>query len=199
MNVNCFNDIQKSMIHDLGSRHNGISNRLDTLKAVAIAALEICVFQQMVHGASWKSISTKMILVTIQMGVSFVWSPFLLGLFHQWRRVIIAWCVHFVMICFLLKFLWFLLTPWWTFVFMLNCLFFSKHKQVASCECSCCHQNYAALTLTFWKQQENISHLNMSEIIHMNPIQRYRAVSSRKCCSHAGIYFIGHLFLEKTE
>ena len=37
-------------------------------KAVAITALEICVFSQMVHGG----IATKKTLVTIQMDVSFV-------------------------------------------------------------------------------------------------------------------------------
>ena len=32
MHVNCFNEIWKSLIYDIGSRHNGISNRLDRLK-----------------------------------------------------------------------------------------------------------------------------------------------------------------------
>ena len=50
---------------------------------VAITALDICVFTHMVHGGRRKCIATKKTLVTIQMGVSFVWSPFLLNVCHQ--------------------------------------------------------------------------------------------------------------------
>ena len=41
-------------------------------KAVAITALEIHVFRQIVHGGSCKTIATKKRLVAIQMCVSFV-------------------------------------------------------------------------------------------------------------------------------
>ena len=50
-------------------------------KAVAITASKICVLLQMVHGGRRKSIPTEKKLVTIQMDVSFVWSPFMLGVF----------------------------------------------------------------------------------------------------------------------
>ena len=49
--------------------------------AVAITASTICVLSQMVHVGRRKNIPTKMTLVTIQMDVSFVLSPFLLGVF----------------------------------------------------------------------------------------------------------------------
>ena len=52
-------------------------------KAVAITALGIYVFTQMVHGGSWKSISNEKTLATIQMDLLFAWSSFLFGAFHQ--------------------------------------------------------------------------------------------------------------------
>ena len=44
MHANCFGEIQRSLIHDFDSRHNGGS------KAIAITVLEICVFTHMVYG-----------------------------------------------------------------------------------------------------------------------------------------------------
>ena len=53
-------------------------------KAVAITVLEICMmFTHMVHGGGWKSIANRKTLVTIQMDISFVWSPVLLGMIPQ--------------------------------------------------------------------------------------------------------------------
>ena len=52
-------------------------------KAVAITVSKICVSLQMVHGGRWKSIATKKTLVTIKMGLSFVWSSFMLSVFPQ--------------------------------------------------------------------------------------------------------------------
>ena len=52
-------------------------------KVVAITALEICVFTEMVHGESWTRIATEKTLMTIHMDVLFVWSHFLLDLYHQ--------------------------------------------------------------------------------------------------------------------
>ena len=79
-------------------------------KDVAITTLEISVFTQMVHGVRWKSIAIKKTLVTIQMGVSFVWNPFLLGECQLWisphrscrwreikekKKEMNAWSVHY--------------------------------------------------------------------------------------------------------
>ena len=35
---------------------------------------------------------------------------------------------------------------------------------------------FVLLTVLFWKQWNNLSHLLMSEIVHMDPIKRYGAV-----------------------
>ena len=52
MHANCFDKIQKSMIHDLGSRHNGGSNRFDRLKSCCHHSLrDLCVHTD---GAWWK-------------------------------------------------------------------------------------------------------------------------------------------------
>ena len=52
MHDNCFNEIQKSMVHDLGSRHNGGSNRLDRLKSYCYHGLrDLCV---QTDGAWWR-------------------------------------------------------------------------------------------------------------------------------------------------
>ena len=52
MHSNCFNEVPKIMIDDIGSRHNGGSIKLVDSKTVAITALEICVFTQIVHDRS---------------------------------------------------------------------------------------------------------------------------------------------------
>ena len=67
-------------------------------KAVAITASKICLLLQMVHGGRRKSILIKKTWITIQIDLSFVLNPFLLGVFPSERRVLIAWCVQFVII-----------------------------------------------------------------------------------------------------
>ena len=52
MHANCFNDIWKSMIHDLGSRQNGSSNRLDRLKSYCHHSLRD--LHAHTDGAWWK-------------------------------------------------------------------------------------------------------------------------------------------------
>ena len=121
-------------------------------KAVDITALEIHVSTQMVHGGSWKSIATKMTLVTVKMSISFVWSHFLLGVCHQWRRVMIARCVHFVIIHFHLHIFVILINSLMVACFhvkLLSSVASRWHKQVASCKCICYIQEYVAPTLTF--------------------------------------------------
>ena len=86
--------------------------------------------------------------------------------------------VCLILIHFVFTFLCFLLTPWWVLVFILNIW----HKQVASCKCICYLQEYVAVTLTFVSlvfffsmQQDNVSYLSMMEIMHKDPIKRYKA------------------------
>ena len=72
MHSRCFDKIQKTSFFILVA-----GNLLETMnwtgsKAVAIIASKICVFTQMMHGGQRKYIPTKKMLVTIQMGVSFV-------------------------------------------------------------------------------------------------------------------------------
>ena len=74
----------------------------------------------------------------------------------------------------------------WVLLFMLNCLFFSKQMAKASCfmwlylisSWICCsHSDICFIgCLSFPKQQGNVSHLNLSEIVHKDPIERYRSV-----------------------
>ena len=52
IHVNCFNEILKSMIHDLGSRQNVGSNRLDRLKSCCHYSLIDLSVQT--DGAWWK-------------------------------------------------------------------------------------------------------------------------------------------------
>ena len=52
MHVNCMDEIQNSTIHDVGSNHNGGSNRLDRLKSCCHHSLRHLCFTQMVHGES---------------------------------------------------------------------------------------------------------------------------------------------------
>ena len=111
MHANCFNEIGKEWFIIFAAGKMVLVTDWADSKVNDITTLDIWVFRQMVHGGSWKSITMEIVLTTILMDVSFVWSPFLLASFHQWRRVMIAWCVQFVMISFLLTFLWFLLTP----------------------------------------------------------------------------------------
>ena len=72
MHANCFGEIQRSLIHDFGCRHNGGSNRLERLKSHCHHSLrDLCVH---IDGA-WlklKKIATKKMLVTIKLDVSFV-------------------------------------------------------------------------------------------------------------------------------
>ena len=80
----------KRMILDLGRRQNDVRNKSDVsslgrLKSCAITVWKIYVFRQMVHGGNWKNIALIETLIAIQINVSFVWSTFLLGVFHQWR------------------------------------------------------------------------------------------------------------------
>ena len=52
MHANCFDEIQKSMIHNLCNRHNGHSNRFDVLKSCCHDSLwDVCVHTD---GAWWK-------------------------------------------------------------------------------------------------------------------------------------------------
>ena len=52
MHANCYNEIQKSMIHDIGSMHNSGSNRLERLKSCCHYSLrDLCVYTD---GAWWK-------------------------------------------------------------------------------------------------------------------------------------------------
>ena len=55
-------------------------------KAVVITALDICKLTQILHGGGWKCVDTKKTLVTIQMGISFVWSPLLLCVCLHWIK-----------------------------------------------------------------------------------------------------------------
>ena len=79
MHSKCFDEIGKRIILDPFSRQNGGYNQQDWLKSFCHHSLEICVFTQMVHGGRRKSIATEITLVTNQMYLSVVWSPFLLG------------------------------------------------------------------------------------------------------------------------
>ena len=100
-------------------------------KTVAIIASKICMLLQMVQVWRRKSITTEKTLETIQMDVSFVWNPFLLGVLPYKRRVLIAWCVQFIIINFYDYVLQMLLIP--LLVFMLNNFFCSKQMTQASC------------------------------------------------------------------
>ena len=123
----------KSMILDPCSRQNGVNNRLDGLKRCFHHSLrDLCVYTD---GAQWKlkSVATKKILITIQICVSFVWSFFLLGVCHHGKRVLIAWCVQFVIIHFCLYIFEILINFLMGVCFVLSCLFCSKQMTQASC------------------------------------------------------------------
>ena len=52
MYAKCFNEIQRCMIHDIGSRHNSDSNQLNKLKSCCHHSLkDLCVHKD---GAWWK-------------------------------------------------------------------------------------------------------------------------------------------------
>ena len=106
MHANSFNEIQKTLFITLRVSIMLVAIDWTDSKAVAITALEICVFTKMVHGGSWKSITTERTLVSFQTDVSFVWSHFLFCVCHQeisphrslrWSRKIKKW----MMVCFI--------------------------------------------------------------------------------------------------
>ena len=82
MHSNVFNYVQKAwfMIFRAGIMIEAID--LTDSKAVAIIALVSSVFTQMAQCRRWKKFANKMTLLAIQMGIPFVWSPFLLGVCH---------------------------------------------------------------------------------------------------------------------
>ena len=86
MHSKCFDEIQRSLIHDVGSGHSSSSNQLKKLKSCCHHSLK----DMHVHtdGAWWKM--TKYYhqkdIVNYPDGCIIVWSPFLLDICQQWKR-----------------------------------------------------------------------------------------------------------------
>ena len=83
MHANCFIEIQKKWFLILVAGIMVEAIDWTDSKVVAITALGIIVFTQMVNGGSWKCFATKKTLLTFYMDVSFAWSPFLMDECHQ--------------------------------------------------------------------------------------------------------------------
>ena len=108
MNANCFNEIWKSMIHDLGSRHNGVGNRLDRLKSCCHHSLrDLCVQSD---GAWWYC--HKKDIGNYPDGCIICLNAFSVGCVSPVKKG--NYCrVHSICFdLFFLTFLQFLLTPW---------------------------------------------------------------------------------------
>ena len=81
----------KSMIIDLSGNHNGSSNRLDRLKRCCHQSHSTLCVHMYDAWFKFKNKAMEKTLVIIWMDASFVWHPYLLGMFQQWIIPHISW------------------------------------------------------------------------------------------------------------
>ena len=142
-------------------------------KAVAITASKISVFTHMMYGRRRKSIVTKKTLETVQMDVSFVWNPILLGVCHKLRMITTTWCVQFVIIHFHLYNFAILIKFLIDAYFCLKLLFLLQADDTSKfLHLSVFVIFHFSLAVCFWMQQGNDSHLSMTEIVHKDSMIR---------------------------
>ena len=114
MYANCFHEIKNIWFMILAA--GTMVREIDQMwhywtdsKAVVITAWEICVFRQKVPCKNWHSNASQETLVTIQVGIFFVWYPFVSNslwtvIFSQfWNRYkLLDLCLHVYKLSFLL-------------------------------------------------------------------------------------------------
>ena len=121
---------KKTMVHDLGSSHNSGTNKSDLTSLDRIKngctddawwKLKVyCHCNDISNYADGCIICLKLIS-TVHV--------------HQWRSAMVAWCVQYVIIFFLLTTFRSFLTPWPVLAFVLNFLFLSKQMIQAHTSC----------------------------------------------------------------
>ena len=90
MHVNCFDEIRKNVLYNVDSKHDSARNGKSV---TTLEKLKSCCHPspQMVHGGDLRYIVPIKTVITIKMDILFVWSPFMLGLSHQWIRPHRSW------------------------------------------------------------------------------------------------------------